>query len=92
MHLQHHSSFQGKAIDLVQYFWPKVAVLEELNPSQERKEILQNLEELTAQCRIVKMVQGEASLVDHVLAIKEMVFVWVVMAQSDGLTILVRSD
>ena len=75
MHLQHHSSFQREAVDLVQYFWPRVAALEEFDPSQFRKEILQNPEEPMARYRIVKMVQGEAFQSDHVLAIKEMVFV-----------------
>ena len=45
-----------------------------------------------AHYRIVRMVQEEVFLSDHVLTIKEMVFVWVVLAQSDELAILEKSD
>ena len=81
MHLQHHSSLQREVIDLFQYFWTRVVALEELVPFQERKEILQNPKEPTAQCRIIMLVQGEVFRSDHALAAKEMVFVWVVLAR-----------
>ena len=67
-------------------------VLGELNLSQRIEEIPQNPKESKALYRIIKMVQGELFRADHVLAKEEMVFVWVPLAQSDVLTILVKSD